>query len=401
MRRLMTAMGVTALAAAAAGAQGVVVPGVAGELRDAPRVQIWVVDDADTRDDWSDLRDPYDRYDSRRVGDEPVARVRLSAPGYLTVLTVDREGAVRVMHPLAVGAERMAESTPLTLRLRARSDDDVASEWGYVVAFASASLPRYEHVARDGRWRTLRVARPERLDPSDAVAALARELYPDARTSYDVDFAFVSDLGGRRTTAWRSPYLAECADAAARWGYSPWGLWSSLDSWCQRYAYSAYGPWWPYGRSRWQQQPAPPPPGVIDRPVGDDRDMAARDARRGLRPAGPPPTPMAPLMPEQRQRDEPWGRGTVPRPAEGELRPAERDTRWKGRSDDARPAAREPAAKATPKPAARDAVGARRASEPPRARSAERTSRPRASGARPTSKATPRASSRPRTPPRG
>ena len=110
---------------------------------------------------------------------------------------------------------------------------------------------------------------------------------------------------------------------------------------------------------------------------------------------------MAPLMPEQRQRDEPWGRGTVPRPAEGELRPAERDTRWKGRSDDARPAAREPAAKATPKPAARDAVGARRASEPPRARSAERTSRPRASGARPTSKATPRASSRPRTPPRG
>ena len=382
MRRVMTAMAAIGIAAATAGGQQAAVASPLGAAPVGPRVQLWVVDEETGGDVSDDARDPSDRYDSRPVGAHPLVRVRLSEPGYLTLMTVDRSGTVRTLHPGSAAATRQGGSAPFTFRLADGVDDDASEGWGYVVAFASAQPPRYEYFVRDQRWRTLRVAPPDRTDPSDAVEALARELYPDGRADWDADFAFVSDLGGRQTTAWRSPYLAECADAASRWAYSPWGLWSSRDAWCQRYAHWMYGPsfygwgWansgWANRGTRWHQQPVAPPPAVTPAPVGDGRDMAVRDARRGLRPAGPPLTPVDPVLPEQRQRDEPWGRGTVPTPVDrGSPRPAERDSRWESRRDELPSARPAPADKVREKPA-RDAAGARRTSQATRVRAVER-----------------------------
>lgn len=335
MRRVVSAFALIGTAMTAVAEAQSTLPALRDDgVRGRPRVQLWVVDERGSDDRWDDRRDPNDRYDARRGSYDPVVRVRLSEAAFLTVATVDRLGTVRVLYPADPSAGRTSGGGTLSLPLRAdargRADDlDDARGWGYVVAYASASPPAYDRLRRGERWRATRVASPRRQDPGDAMESLAIALYPHAAAEYDADFAFVPELGDVGRTAWRSPYVDECAESAARWGYSPWRLWSSLDEWCRRGVYSRYGyalgdPYgYPYGYGRGHVPGygydgggtvAPPPPPVAAGPDDDGRDMAARDARRGLRPVGPPPPPVEPRLPGSVL--EPWGDGTTPRPSD-------------------------------------------------------------------------------------
>jgi len=377
----------------------------------APRVKVWVEDDARTAathpperrgGDPYDRDDDYDRYDRYDDG-ETLGRQRIffrvDEDAYVTVASIASDGQVRILYPESPWDERPAPGG-LTLDLALDGGEltggGASDGSGYVVALASYEPADYGDYAGRGGWRPGLVPPPVVLERSAAypvggIEELADQLYRRG-VPYALDFAYYRVAPGRPYAGYpsypsRRAHYAECAALAVRRGVPVASVWSSYESACllgvygyRPYGYGVYG-YLPPGYGRYGYGPPggrarARPPRVAPRQAIGAR--AARDARRALRPrAAPRLRDVRGSDDEARPRDD-----GVTRRVEGPGRDAARARRQRpgtiapaprvepGRAEPRRLERREPEAR---RPADRSRSSARSTQ---RAAAAERRGRP-------------------------
>jgi hypothetical protein len=287
----------------------------------APRVKVWVEDDARAAasrlpernaDDSYDRYGDYDQDDRRTLGRQRIF-FRVDEDAHVTVASIASDGQVRILYPESPWNERPAPGG-LTLDLAPDGGELTGGGGsdgsGYVVALASYEPADYgDYAGRDG-WRSGVVPPPVVLDRSAAypvggIEELANQLYRRG-VPYALDFAYYRVVSDRPYAGYpgypssypsRRPRYSECAALAARWGVPPGDVWSSYESDCLIgaygygvYGYGVYGNRPPgYGRYGYgppgRRAPLRPPRAAARQVIGA---QAARDARRALRPRGVP-----------------------------------------------------------------------------------------------------------------
>jgi hypothetical protein len=279
----------------------------------APGVQLWIAGDRRSTRAEPFVRSRYDSEDYGGPGRPATSRVRFRVDGdaYVTVVSLDSDGRVRILYPESATDDSLLEAG-LVVDVPVPEEEirRAGQSTGYAIAIAASEPADYRAFRDRGRWRTRYFERPrvitqDRERRPAAIDRIARDLYPDWRVAYSVDFVpyrtalgggFAADRGYDGYEGYGvhdgysayesqiayygySPFAlgrAECAYLAASWGLPAWDVWSPLGRTC---VLGAYG----YGPFRHRHRPLWPPAGPVAPREYTGVD-AGRDARRAMIP---------------------------------------------------------------------------------------------------------------------